>query len=905
MMTMNKKNIWRSYCKLWQELFGWKLFLFYILHYTVVFFLFGNFIFSFFIENGKSLVTDNDGICSYFPRMTYISKTIRDGIQALLNGEGWRIPLYDFRIGPARLDLQVEPLQWLAVLFPWDKLDILYDMLLLFRYYLVGLSFSVMGFYFGQKPLPVLIGALSYTFCGQTFIAGFNAPWFLPPVIFLPILIIGAENLLKGKKSLLFTFTVFLSMVSSLYFSCMLAILILIYISIRFFCSYNNNGVKGVTQMFARILLYGGCGILLSGIVALPTLLQMLDTGRIGRDIGILWYYSADYYESSLTDFMLIPGRSHWHSMGYSILSLPAIALMFIGIRKNKLEKNLGVLFVILTILYCIPAFSYVMSGFNIATDRWWFAYSLLLSSIIMFEIPKLQEKNKKVLSIVASVILAYMTFCYFIVDKNNYHEEVVFMLLISFILFAVCYWNGKTGRKFILPLCLFITFVSLYYTAFLKCDINQQNLVSAFVDNGSIYSIYEDGQYASLGTSNIVRDDSDFFRVSASDIHTDTTLSFYWDLNALSFYTSAYIDSYKILEDNLEIIQKFIGIWKKGIDGRAPVLSLLNVKYYVVRDNTPIPYGFTEVDRVDKDIILRNDYFLPVGYTYSSYIDDDSINDLSPVEKQELMLQSVVLSDETGNISVPENDTEIISKKITWDVYETNGLTWNEKILEIDKENATMTLAFNGLPNADTYLRVINLDLNVGTSTRRWDLNVANETYSTFARFSTDAYMYTHGLKTQLLYLGNSPDGYTTCTLTFPQKGTFMLDDLEIWCQPMDNYVAQIEALRAEPLENIEINWRGLTGTVELSKDKIMCFGIPYETGWSVYVDGEKRKLMQANIGLMAVELESGHHDIELKYWLSGLTAGIIMTLAGVIAVCGIVIYNKRNKLIKKTKSV
>ena len=66
--------------------------------------------------------------------------------------------------------------------------------------------------------------------------------------------------------------------------------------------------------------------------------------------------------------------------------------------------------------------------------------------------------------------------------------------------------------------------------------------------------------------------------------------------------------------------------------------------------------------------------------------------------------------------------------------------------------------------------------------------------------------------------------------------------------------------------------------------------------------MDDEKRELMQANIGLMAVELEAGHHDIELKYWTPGLTAGIIMSLAGVLAVCGIVIFERKNKF-KTTK--
>lgn len=217
--------------------------------------------------------------------------------------------------------------------------------------------------------------------------------------------------------------------------------------------------------------------------------------------------------------------------------------------------------------------------------------------------------------------------------------------------------------------------------------------------------------------------------------------------------------------------------------------------------------------------------------------------------------------------------------------------------MLTVTKENATMTLSFDGIVGTDTYLRVVNLDLTSGRSGRRWSLTATTDETSTYARFVADANLYSHGMKNQVLYLGNSPDGYTICTLTFPQKGTFILDDLEIWCQPMEHYAEQIETLRAEPLKNVEINWRGLAGTVNLSKAKIMCFGIPYETGWSVYVDGEKRELIQANIGLMAVELDAGFHEIELKYWMPGLTIGIVSSCIGLAGVIGLVAYIRKER--------
>ena len=113
-----------------------------------------------------------------------------------------------------------------------------------------------------------------------------------------------------------------------------------------------------------------------------------------------------------------------------------------------------------------------------------------------------------------------------------------------------------------------------------------------------------------------------------------------------------------------------------------------------------------------------------------------------------------------------------------------------------------------------------------------------------------------------------------------------------------MDHYAEQIEALRAEPLENVETNWRGLTGTVSVSKDKMLCLAVPYDSGWTAYVDGEKVPIYQANTAWMAVELSAGDHYVEFKYWTPGLTAGIAMSAAGVcFLVCYVFIVKKKEK--------
>ena len=92
--------------------------------------------------------------------------------------------------------------------------------------------------------------------------------------------------------------------------------------------------------------------------------------------------------------------------------------------------------------------------------------------------------------------------------------------------------------------------------------------------------------------------------------------------------------------------------------------------------------------------------------------------------------------------------------------------------------------------------------------------------------------------------------------------------------------------------LENIKTNWRGLTGTISLSTDKFLCLAIPYMDGWKAYVDGEEVKLYQANTAFMGVELLAGNHEVELRYWLPGLTVGIILSGIGVICLFALVIY-------------
>ena len=82
------------------------------------------------------------------------------------------------------------------------------------------------------------------------------------------------------------------------------------------------------------------------------------------------------------------------------------------------------------------------------------------------------------------------------------------------------------------------------------------------------------------------------------------------------------------------------------------------------------------------------------------------------------------------------------------------------------------------------------------------------------------------------------------------------------------------------------------MTGTVSVSKDKFLCLSIPYMDGWKAYIDGEEAKLYRANTAFMGVEVPTGEHEIELRYWIPGLTIGLLMSGAGLICLFTILVF-------------
>lgn len=98
----------------------------------------------------------------------------------------------------------------------------------------------------------------------------------------------------------------------------------------------------------------------------------------------------------------------------------------------------------------------------------------------------------------------------------------------------------------------------------------------------------------------------------------------------------------------------------------------------------------------------------------------------------------------------------------------------------------------------------------------------------------------------------------------------------------------------------------RGFTADIELEKENLVFFSVPWEEGWTAYVNGSPVQVEKVNVGFMAVRCPKGASQIEFKYMTPGLIDGlkfsgftliVFTAYIGIFSLPGFMRKRRRNK--------
>ena len=353
-----------------------------------------------------------------------------------------------------------------------------------------------------------------------------------------------------------------------------------------------------------------------------------------------------------------------------------------------------------------------------------------------------------------------------------------------------------------------------------------------------------------------------------------------------------------------------------RGFNDSVAMNAVTNVKYYVKNKKTSIPYGFEKL----KGKVYQNKNALPFGYTTNNVIKKSDYDMLSSLEKQQALIQGVVLDNvPSGMNTVTPTFTY---KSVPYTVIGGKNVSVDGEKIYVHNNKGKIKIQFSGEKNQETYLRYTfnnysniddgksNLDnKQIGKSTSKHTLPSQMKMRFSFKtddgkKYKTDfvtcyssSYVRYTGAKTYLVGLGYTENAKNSIKITFDKPGIYDLSDIEVFEQPIDQASQQIADLKADTMQNVKMSKNKITGTIDLQKAKMLCISIPYSKGWSATVDGKKAELLQADTAFSALALDKGKHTIELQYHTPYLKEGAYISAAGVIAFAVLIIITEKRK--------
>lgn len=909
----------------------------YYLVYTVSFCLMVICCFSWFIFSRRSLIWQMDGWSQHFKALVYYSAYLRNIIRNLLIDHRLVIPDWDFHIGEGSdiinsLHYYVigDPITLFSVFIPARYMHWFYSFSSILRLYLSGIAFSMLCFGTGRRNRrAILAGALAYSLCYWGVLNAARHPYFLNPLIYFPLMILGIEKIIKKERPYLFIAIAAVSAASNFYFFYMIVLLSVGYSVIRLALLYR----KSIRQALSSLLYMGVMtviGVCISAVILLPVLTMFLNDSRLGMALPFRLFYPLSYY-SQLPAAVIEYRDPYWLCLGVSAPTVLCAFLLFVKKQKEPLLKTLLLVCCLITLF---PIGGRILNGMSYMTNRWCWAFVLLLIYIMVKEWDALFELSKKEWRTLLGFSIFYFLIIFLCKESRSPN---VFSVLPLFLITLLIVYQPEGQIRFWNSQALLILLIAgnLFLGAFWKFSPRGSDYASECIPNSIIWDGWMDNE--AVVVKKIAEEDTPRYSGTLTQnvniVNQISNTGYYFSISIPS------VNDYRIdLNMRENMLQQYI-----GYDDRTTAVGLAAVDYYVrdAGDDRFLPYGYEYIGtdhgfRKEYDV-YKNQYPLPLGYCYDSYITDEVWASLDPVQRQEVQLTSALADHQIDRI--PPFTGTVSNYKIGYTVeYTGNEITPTDTGFTTTKNGMQIVLQLDHpITDAELYIGLEGIDF---VPTKQYDLYFGDDSVdplhlygkadwellskdqrrdiwermlywdpiknATFTIESSNGASKTIGYKQPdathssgrqdfIANLGFSEESVTSVTIDFPLRGIYSFRSINVYAIPMNGYEDRIKALQENTLQDIQFGIDTVSGTISVDENKILCVATPYSKGWSVYVDGEKQQILCVNKHYLGVALPIGDHNISFRYSTPYKQEGFIISVFGIAVLAVLIIPRER----------
>ena len=852
---------------------------------------------------GKYSMLYSDMYHQYYPFFVEFRRALRSGEGLLYT---WSIGLGMDYLGLIAYYL-ASPLNLLSVLVPEDFLLEFFSLLVPLKLGLAGLFFAVfLKKLFGSNDLSISVFGALYGLCAWALGFQWNVMW-LDTFALLPLVALGTVYLLRDKKFLLYTLTLFQSIFSNYYIGLFTCIFVLLLFIVYQICRW--GGWKKLLLDLCRIALFSALAIGMTAILELPALASLQDTQSSVNKFpeSFRLNIASEHTIWGLFDAM----RQVAGNMGGAIEpnfkeGLPnvycgviSVVLMFLYLMAGEIrlrDKLCSVcLLLFFNVSFIIRQLDYIWHGFHF-TNMIPYRFSFLYSFVVLYMAYRawlMRRKFRTWQILLAGVLAGCVLACSEeltstqAVDLGAWELEIPVYLIYNLMLLSLYVLSMVYGSL----------------RARIPQDADREQLALARLERGrqrrrsralvltvvgaelignlTCFGIYFTGTGVSnypKGTSytaSVIRymhqreDDNLFFRAETTHSQTlnDGALNGY---NGVSAFTSS-------ANVKTTLFMQTLGYGAKNTYNRylfeesSPVANLfLGLKYMIDRDGKDkTSTFFAEVNHFGDTSLLENQAYLPLGFlaekTLAQLEFDTSAN--------AFRFQNELFTAATG----VEGDV--------WSLLTGDSLTITGDGVTVPESNSGGYCRYedSSAHSSVTYRYVADRD---GFMCIHLDLPKRNDFYVSI----NDVELYRESISLpQMLAVDDVKTGDVIDVRILCDAGESGTMTVNAGILDTERFRQGYQVLNASTLELTEFESTRVAGTITCNRDGLLYTSIPQNGYWHVTVDGQEAQILLVGDCMAAVELTQGEHTVCFTYqndafslgWrISVLCAGIFLLL-------------------------
>ena len=797
------------------------------------------------------------------------------------------------------------PLSFLIFLF--DKEDISYAITFIVALKCI-LSATSFSYYlkksFNKDNYFLSAFGILYAFSAYFLAYYWNVMW-LDAMIMLPLIALGIEKIFKTGDIKLYTVSLIILFFANYYMGYMCCIFAVLYFFVCFINTYSNDGKlnenavyekkystkalmnnvfinRGVKFAFASII-----AALICAITLVPVFMILKNSSATSGTFPQTFKSYFDLLDLITSHFALLEttirssGDNVLPNIYTGILTFILLPLFLVN-NKIKLKEKATYVVLIIFFVFCFNnnCAEYIWHAFHFPNDlpyRYSYMYSFIIAvmgykTILNFKGIKVKDIAYTGLAIISFVIICQK----FLTNKmtnSTIYATIIFVALWCGFLFLL---KNKNAQKKTVSFVL-VTFIlcETIISSIVGLPLNQDN--KNYKEN---YKTYTDA------INYIDNKDSGFYRTELCYLNTRMDPAYY-GYNGISVFSSMAYESYSQLQSSLGMQSNKVNSYTYNT--QTPVYNMMfNIKYLIQTDVSLAPSSnlykkiYNTSDK--KSNVYESKYNLPIAYCVNSKIDDWVTDEGNPFEIQS---DFVKLATGYSNVFKPVEYNSTDFDAVSGDDVTENGTYWLEKS-DSSSNYGTETVSLSPTIDGNLYLYVKSSDLKT--------ITVNSEKVSDITQSMEDAY---------ILDLGYHNKGDEVLVSLDASKMESESTSFDFYCYTADDTVVKnmYNSLAGNSLNVESYSDTTIKGTVKAKENCYLYSSIPYDDGWSVYVDGKKAETFEIGGTLLAIELTPGQHKIEYKYFSVGFLYGIIISAVTVFGLCGFYIYNKSSLKLNKSK--